>query len=65
MRSCVSCGSKRPKAELSRFVWFNDELTSDPGQKANGRGAYSCNNDECSKVFYSDRKRWKRAFRLS
>ena len=42
-RTCVTCGSKRPKAELLRVARSPQGVVSlDPGGKAPGRGAYIC-----------------------
>lgn len=47
-RTCLGCNSKKPKKELIRIVKNNkNEIFIDKTGKANGRGAYICNNVEC------------------
>ena len=42
-RTCVACGSKRPKAELSRIVLSPlGAVSLDHTGKSPGRGAYIC-----------------------
>ncbi|MBA2569375.1 MAG: YlxR family protein [Actinobacteria bacterium] len=45
VRSCAGCGRKAEKAELVRFVAPEGVLT--PGQKAPGRGVYTCRRLSC------------------
>ena len=48
MRKCIACGEHKPKKELIRVVKSNeDEVTVDFTGKANGRGAYICNDKKC------------------
>ena len=49
MRTCIACRTAHPKRELIRVVKFNDEISLDLTGKANGRGAYVCNDIECIK----------------
>ena len=45
-RSCVACGSKRPKRELVRVATSpQGEVSVDLTGKAPGRGAYVCGPD--------------------
>ena len=47
-RMCVACRTMQPKKNLIRVVKTNDEkIFVDNSGKANGRGAYICNNKEC------------------
>ncbi|MGN1327016.1 MAG: RNase P modulator RnpM [Clostridia bacterium] len=47
-RTCLGCGESKPKKELIRIVKQSDEnIFIDKTGKANGRGAYICNNVEC------------------
>ena len=42
-RTCVACGSKKPKAELLRVARSpQGQVTVDPTGRAPGRGAYIC-----------------------
>ena len=48
IRSCVSCGAKRPKQALLRIVKSPSGVFEvDTGGKKSGRGAYLCRDPEC------------------
>lgn len=48
-RMCVGCGEMFDKRELIRVVKSPEgEVSLDLTGKKNGRGAYVCNNPECS-----------------
>ncbi|MBR2871768.1 MAG: YlxR family protein [Clostridia bacterium] len=49
IRTCIVCRSAFPKKELNRIVKSGEEIFLDKTGKANGRGAYVCNNPECIK----------------
>lgn len=45
---CIVCKEMKPKKELIRVVKSADgTIGLDTTGKANGRGAYICNSDEC------------------
>lgn len=47
-RTCMGCNSKKDKKDLIRIVKNKEEVISiDKTGKANGRGAYICNELEC------------------
>lgn len=47
-RTCLGCGEAKDKRELVRIVKQSDgKIFLDKTGKANGRGAYICNNLEC------------------
>lgn len=47
-RTCMGCNQSKNKNELIRIVKnSNNEIFIDLTGKANGRGAYICNNKEC------------------
>ena len=47
-RTCIGCNSQKNKNELIRIVKNKDgEISIDKTGKANGRGAYICDNKEC------------------
>ncbi len=48
-RTCIACRANKPKKELIRVVKFNDEISLDLTGRANGRGAYVCDDIECVK----------------
>ena len=64
MRTCIACRTAHPKRELIRVVKFNDEISLDLTGKANGRGAYVCNNEECIKKLKKT-KALSRAFSMN
>ena len=48
IRTCVGCGTERPKAELIRIIRTPDgRIDIDPTLKKNGRGAYLCPDPDC------------------
>ena len=48
MRTCIGCNQIKPKKELIRIVKSKEEeISIDRTGKANGRGAYICDNAEC------------------
>lgn len=48
LRMCVSCREMKDKKELIRIVKNKEnQIFVDPTFKANGRGAYLCNNIDC------------------
>jgi len=63
-RTCCSCGQKKPKLSLQRFVWKDGRILSDPEQILPGRGAYCCQDEQCSRRLLDGKKKWKRLFRL-
>ena len=47
-RSCIGCNTKKDKKDLIGIVKNKDgNISIDKTGKANGRGAYICNNVEC------------------
>ena len=50
MRTCIGCGTEKPKKELVRVVRDPEgNLSVDLTGKKNGRGAYICHSTECLK----------------
>jgi predicted RNA-binding protein YlxR (DUF448 family) len=48
VRTCIVCGEKAPKRELTRVVVDPDgTVRVDPTGKAPGRGAYLCGKPSC------------------
>lgn len=57
MRMCIGCGEHFPKRELLRVVRNNaGEISLDLTRKAQGRGAYVCNNIDCLEKCKKQRK---------
>lgn len=51
LRMCVVCKQMKPKAELLRIVSDkNGNVFIDETHRANGRGAYVCDCDDCVKT---------------
>lgn len=47
-RKCIGCNESKPKKELIRIVRTPEgEMLLDSTGRANGRGAYICNNIDC------------------
>ena len=47
-RTCIGCNSQKNKKDLIRVVKNKDgEISIDKTGKANGRGAYICDNVDC------------------
>lgn len=47
-RTCMGCNSKKDKRDLLRLVFNkNNEMFVDKTGKAEGRGAYICNDEKC------------------
>jgi predicted RNA-binding protein YlxR (DUF448 family) len=64
IRTCSACGEKRLKRDLYRFVWGEGLPLRDTEGRFNGRGAYCCRNEVCLGKLMSQKKKWKRIFRL-
>ncbi len=61
-RTCIGCMEEKEKKSLIRIVKQNDgKIFIDKTGKANGRGAYICNNIECLEKAIKS-KRLERAF---
>ncbi len=64
-RSCIGCNTKKDKRDLIRIVKSKDgNISIDKTGKANGRGAYICNNVECLEKAIKS-KRLERTFEKS
>ena len=60
--TCIGCMEEKEKKSLIRIVKQNDgKIFIDKTGKANGRGAYICNNIECLEKAIKS-KRLERAF---
>ncbi|SHJ44377.1 RNase P modulator RnpM [Tepidibacter formicigenes] len=63
-RKCIACQDRDSKRDLIRIVKNKEgEIFVDPTGKANGRGAYICNNVECLEKAVKSRA-LNRAFKL-
>ncbi|MFO7785302.1 MAG: YlxR family protein [Thermodesulfobacteriota bacterium] len=63
LRTCIACGTKRPKQELQRLALSETgEIREDSGMTEIGRGAYVCNRHACRSKLKTH-KRLSRVFR--
>lgn len=63
MRTCIGCGTSKPKKELVRIVLSGEgDILVDHTGRANGRGAYLCDDPACLQRAIK-RKALNRAFR--
>ena len=49
LRMCMACREKKSKREMLRIVKNDSGIHLDFSGKADGRGAYLCNSEECLK----------------
>lgn len=62
-RTCMGCNLKKDKKELIKLVFNkNNEIFVDETGKAQGRGAYICNDVECLEKLIKT-KRLERVFK--
>lgn len=65
LRKCIGCNETKPKKELIRIVKTSkEEIIPDATGRANGRGAYLCNNPDCLKKAIKN-KGLNRAFKMN
>lgn len=50
MRRCIGCMESKPKKELIRIAYYDGKLTVDRSGRANGRGVYLCDSEECMEL---------------
>lgn len=56
-RTCIGCNVQKNKGDLIRIVLNKEgEINIDKTGKANGRGAYICNNIECLEKMIKSKK---------
>ncbi len=56
-RTCIGCGEKKDKKEFIRIVKDNqNNISIDKTGKANGRGAYICDNIDCLEKAIKNKK---------
>ncbi len=63
-RMCIACGQMKPKKELLRIVRSEEGIFPDLTGKADGRGAYVCNTEECFQLLIKKRA-LNRAYKTS
>jgi predicted RNA-binding protein YlxR (DUF448 family) len=62
VRTCVSCGAKKPKNELMRLVVGEAGFVRDDLGRGRGKGAYICNAEACREQVLKGKRR-PRVFR--
>jgi predicted RNA-binding protein YlxR (DUF448 family) len=62
IRTCLSCGAKKPKKELMRLVVDEAGFVRDDLGSGRGRGAYICNTEACRERLLKGKRR-HRVFR--
>jgi uncharacterized protein len=63
VRTCISCGKKRPRHELIRLICDGENrLIRDDSGGAKGRGAYICETPSCTERLWIN-KRLNKHFR--
>ena len=63
-RTCIGCNEKKDKKDLIRIVKDNENnISIDKTGKANGRGAYICDNIECLEKAIKN-KRIEKSFKM-
>lgn len=64
-RTCIGCNVKKDKKDFIRIVKDNqDNISIDKTGKANGRGAYICDNIECLEKAIKN-KRIEKSFKMA
>lgn len=64
-RTCIGCNEKKDKKEFIRIVKDKDgNISIDRTGKANGRGAYICDNIECLEKAIKSKK-IEKSFKMS
>ena len=64
IRTCLGCHKRFPKIMLRKFVFHAGTVTYDSNGKGQGRAAYCCNNKSCLELFYKQKRKLSRAFRV-
>lgn len=63
-RTCIGCNAKKDKKDFIRIVKDNqNNISIDRTGKANGRGAYICDNIECLEKAIKN-KRIEKSFKM-
>ena len=63
-RTCIGCNEKKDKKDFIRIVKDNqNNISIDKTGKANGRGAYICDNIECLEKAIKN-KRIEKSFKM-
>jgi predicted RNA-binding protein YlxR (DUF448 family) len=64
IRTCLGCHKRFSKNQLVKFVLHQGVVIHDTKGTGQGRSAYCCNNKNCLRVFFGQKKKISRAFRV-
>ena len=64
IRTCLGCGKRCAKNELMKFVLHEGMVKLDSSGTGQRRSAYCCNDKKCLSVFFRQKKKISRAFRV-
>ena len=64
IRTCLGCQKRFPKKELMKYVLVKGIVVHDSRRTGQGRSAYCCNNNICLEIFFKQKKKLSRAFRV-
>jgi predicted RNA-binding protein YlxR (DUF448 family) len=64
IRTCLGCHKRFHKNQLMKFVLDKGMVMHDSKGTGQGRSAYCCNNKICLDVFFRQKKKLSRAFRV-
>jgi predicted RNA-binding protein YlxR (DUF448 family) len=64
MRTCLGCGKRFSKNQVMKFVLDRGIVKHDSKGTGQGRSVYCCNNNNCLGVFFRQKKKLSRAFRV-
>jgi len=64
IRTCLGCRKMRPKGRLLKFVLDQGNIVLDQNGRGHGRSAYCCDTKNCLRIFFGQKKKMSRAFRV-
>ena len=64
IRTCLGCRKRLPRKRLLRFVSPQGQVVPDRNKTGHGRGAYCCDDKNCLRSFFRQKKALARAFRV-
>jgi predicted RNA-binding protein YlxR (DUF448 family) len=64
IRTCLGCRKKLPKGRLLKFVLERGNIALDQNGTGHGRSAYCCDTKKCLRIFFGQKKKMSRAFRV-
>lgn len=62
MRKCVGCNTSKPKGELLRIAFYENQISIDETGRAKGRGIYLCKDNKACVENAAKRRAVQRAF---